>query len=497
VTATIDRRAPRLTAWVVGVVVAGGAVAVAVAVPDVAAWTGGDALAFLALTAGAAIAEHFQIELAYRTERVTYSVSDALWTAGLLVARPSVLLLSVGCGVVIGQATQPWAPLKVAFNAGQFLLGISAAIAVFELLGSPPPSEPSGWAAAAVAMAAFQAVNTIVMAAIISVTERQPFWSVALVPTGLLHWLGNLATGVLAALVWDTEPAAAPFLLVPIAFTYAAYRGWLETIRERDQMHEIARAADEISVGGDLQRRVPDTGSTDAVGVLASTLNRMLDRVDDAFRRERLFISETSHELRTPITICRGHLEDLGPAPSAAEVADTVAVVTDELDRMARLVADMATLARMEDPESLHLTDVDLNQLVTDVAAKATTLLDGRLHVSAPPTGQILRADPQRLTQAMINLLNNAAEHTPPGTSIELGVTARPEAWRFEVTDHGRGLAPGDEELVFRPFHTGKDSIGSGLGLVVVSGIARAHGGAAGVESRTGHGATFWMEIPA
>lgn len=289
---------------------------------------------------------------------------------------------------------------------------------------------------------------------------------------------------------------ALPLLLVPITLTYLAYREWLATIRERDQLREMAYAADEISASTDFGRRVPDHGNTDAVGTLASTINRMLDRVDEAFRRERLFIRETSHELRTPITICRGHLDVLGRAPSPAELGETVAVVTDELDRMARLVADMAELAHMEDPVSLQLADVRVDQLVIDVAGKATPLLEGRLQLVAPPAGARVRADAQRLTQALINLLNNAGEHTPVESGIRLSVTDCGGSWRFEVTDHGVGLPPGDEVTVFEPFHTGEGSSGSGLGLAIVSGIARAHLGAAGVVNRPGDGATFWMEIP-
>jgi two-component system, OmpR family, sensor kinase len=105
-------------------------------------------------------------------------------------------------------------------------------------------------------------------------------------------------------------------------------------------------------------------------------------------------------------------------------------------------------------------------------------------------------ADSQRLTQALINLVHNAREHTEPGTPIALRAVGEAGALRFEIADAGGGLAPDDEQRVFQPFFKGESSDGSGLGLAIVAGIARAHGGAAGLDNRPGHGATFWIRIP-
>jgi two-component system OmpR family sensor kinase len=164
----------------------------------------------------------------------------------------------------------------------------------------------------------------------------------------------------------------------------------------------------------------------------------MLDRLEASFRRERLFLRQTSHELRTPITVDR---------------------------------------------------------LVADVTSRAAALLNGRLHV-APPQAGVTRADAHRLTQALINLLQNAAEHTPPDTAIRFRTAATASGWRFEVADQGGGLPPGTEDERCQPFFTANASPGSGLRLCVVAGIARAHGGVAGVDNEPGYGATFWVEIP-
>jgi signal transduction histidine kinase len=122
--------------------------------------------------------------------------------------------------------------------------------------------------------------------------------------------------------------------------------------------------------------------------------------------------------------------------------------------------------------------------------------LNGRLSVLDRTPGARLNADAHRLEQALVNLLHNAAVHTPEGTPVELSLAAGRRDWRFEVADAGPGVAPGDEDRVFEQFERGPNSPGSGLGLSVVRSIARAHGGEAGVVNRPGKGATFWLTIP-
>jgi len=476
-------------------VIAAGLAVLAVRLPELSGWSASDVAVGAGLAAAIVVSERFQLELVYHNQRVLHALTDALWTAALLLVSPSILIVASVAGVLVGQARQGIAPVKAVFNAAQDVLALSAAAAVLALLDPPAVTEPLAWMCAAAAMTANLVVNVGIMGALISLAEDEPFWSAALVPTGLLHTVGNIAIGILGALLWVTEPAALPLLAVPVILTYAAYRGWLQTIQERDWMHETAGEAEGIAASTDLTRRL-EPRADGAVGELVGTLNHMLDRVETAFERERMFVRETSHELRTPITIARGHLEVLGPDPSPLELQETVAIVVDELDRIARLVEDMGTLARMEDPRTLRVDRVALDRFVADVATKALTILDGRLRVAPASQDASVRVDPQRMTQALINLLKNAEEHTSGDGPIDLKVVGEARAWRFEVADAGGGVAPGEEQLVFRPFVSRKAANGSGLGLAIVSGIARAHGGSAGVENRPGDGATFWVRIP-
>ncbi len=211
---------------------------------------------------------------------------------------------------------------------------------------------------------------------------------------------------------------------------------------------------------------------------------------------KNLFLSSASHELRTPITIVRGHLEVLDERPSEAEMKETMELVVDELDRMGRLVDDMTVLVRAEDPEFLRAEEVDLHGFAADVAAKAEPLLGRRLRVRRPLSGALVKADPQRLTQAVLNLLKNAADHAPGASPVDLRIVEEPGWWRIEVEDRGPGVTIGHPEDVFEPFRAGPGSRGSGLGLAIVRGIAEAHGGTAGMVNRTGEGATFWIRLP-
>lgn len=487
---------PRAASVLVVVVLVGGGALAAAWLTSVATWGAGDVIACGGIVLATAVAERFALELRYRNERDVYSLADAIWTGSLLLVEPSILAVAVGGGVLAGQTLRRRPPVKVAFNVGQFTISISAALAVFAALGSPPADDPASWIAAAAAMASFYAVNTVLVGLIIALTEGRRFREVALPAVALAQFAGNVATGVLGALIWIAQPLGIPLLLIPLSLTYLAYREWLRTLQERDRMAQMGNEADVIARSGDLSKRISDDVRTDAVGHLASTFNNMLARLEASFRRERTFIRESSHELRTPITICRGHLEVLTPHPEPDELLETIAVVLDELDRMARIADDMSALAYMENPASLRRSDVHLERLLADVAFKATPLLNGRLRVEPLQHESSLYADAQRLIQALINLIKNAHDHTAHDTLIALRAVRGADAWRFEVADAGGGLLPADAERVFQPFYKRPESKGSGLGLAIVSGIAHAHGGAAGLDNRPGEGATFWIRIP-
>src|SRR6266545_4566043 len=218
--------------------------ALGVRLADAPSWTMKDVLAFAALTVAIAVAEQFSIPLRHRTETVNFSLTDALWAAALPLAHPSVLTFAVAAGVLVGQVARRWAPLKIAFNVSQFVVGITLAEIAFQGLRPGTPLQPWTWAAVAIAMSAYFLVNASLVVLVVSLVERKRFLTVLLPPLGLnvLHWLGNTALGVLGAILWATNPAGLPLLAFPMVMSYLAYRQWVRTVRERNRMRDLYEA---------------------------------------------------------------------------------------------------------------------------------------------------------------------------------------------------------------------------------------------------------------
>jgi two-component system, OmpR family, sensor kinase len=246
----------------------------------------------------------------------------------------------------------------------------------------------------------------------------------------------------------------------------------------------------------DLTRRI-DVHGDDEIAELGRTFNAMLDRLEAAFASQRAFVSDAGHELRTPITIVRGHLELLGDDPSDRE--ETVALVTDELDRMARFVDDLLLLAKAEQGDFLHLAPLDLDVLTDELYNKAKALADRDWRLSGTGRGRFT-ADRQRLTQAVMQLAQNAAEHTRDGDRISLGSAISNGRAMLWVADSGPGVPEREREQIFERFHRAAEgrrrSDGAGLGLSIVRAIAEAHGGRVELDSREGAGATFTLIVP-
>ncbi len=284
-----------------------------------------------------------------------------------------------------------------------------------------------------------------------------------------------------------------------LVLVVASVGAWLVVGRMLRPVGVLTDAARTIDAG-DLTRRIPVAGH-DEIAALAATFNSMLDRLDAAFASQRSFLDDVAHELRTPITIARGHLEVMDPGTEQSEEA--IAVVEDELDRMARYVDDLLTVARAARPDFLHLGVVDVGDLIDDVLARAVALGPRRwVRDEAPAPGVVLVVgDDRRLSQALLGLVTNAVQHTQPDGRIAIGASVISDRVRLTVTDDGPGLAPEDTERVFRRFSRGTSSTdsrpeGTGLGLAIVAAIAAAHGGTIGVSSEPGHGATFHIDLP-
>ncbi len=226
---------------------------------DVATWSHLDVAALVGLILAIAIAEQFSIPLRHGTETVNFSLTDGLWAAALPLARPSVLTFAVAAGVIVGQSARRWAPTKIAFNVGVFVIGITVAEVLFGALQGGAPLEPWTWAAIAIAMSAYFVINASLIVLVVSLVEHKRFLTVLIPPLGLnvLHWAGNTALGILAAILWATSPAGLPLLICPVVLSYFAYRQWVKGVRERNQMRDLYEAgralAGPLEAAGDFR----------------------------------------------------------------------------------------------------------------------------------------------------------------------------------------------------------------------------------------------------
>jgi two-component system OmpR family sensor kinase len=261
-------------------------------------------------------------------------------------------------------------------------------------------------------------------------------------------------------------------------------------------LRTLRETADDITET-DLSQRLPVSGNDDLTA-LTRTFNGMLDRLEAAFVGQRQFLDDAGHELRTPLTVLRGHLELLDTG-SPAEIAETRELLLDETDRMSRLVGDLILLAKSDRPDFLRLRQVDLTQLTTDLVAKARGLGDREWVLDGSADAKVL-ADEQRLTQAVLQLADNAVKHTRDGDTVAIGSSYDESAGaRLWVRDTGPGVPPEDRAHIFERF--GRAAVppgdeGFGLGLSIVGAIARAHGGTVTVEDADPTGARFVITLP-
>ncbi len=248
-----------------------------------------------------------------------------------------------------------------------------------------------------------------------------------------------------------------------------------------------------------------DARGDDELARLGDAFDAMLDRLERGFADQRQVLDDVAHELRTPITIVQGHLELLDADDDPADRAETVAVCLDELDRMARYVNELLVVASANRPDFLHPALVDVGEFAEGLLVRVEQIASRRwsLEQAPRPGSSIIEADEQRLTQVMVNLAANAAQHTSDGDRIELSVQVDEAAGevRFAVRDHGPGVAPDVRDDLFHRFSRGARSRttrpdGTGLGLAIVVAIAEAHGGRVGFEDPPGGGARFVVTLP-
>ena len=285
-------------------------------------------------------------------------------------------------------------------------------------------------------------------------------------------------------------------LVAALALAVASIVSWSLAGRVLAPLHDLAAAATAIGED-DMGRRIDVRGSGE-IADLTRTFNAMLDRVELLTLTQRQFLDDAGHELRTPLTVIRGNLELLEGGQPLAPASRSL--LLDEVDRMARIVDDLLTLAAAQQPDFLRLERLDVDDLLRDALDRARSFADRDWVLGHVDPGA-MTADRQRLLQALLNLLRNAAQHTPDGGRITVTGSAGEGTIHLEVHDDGEGIPDDVQAHIFERFARGPSGHrprgdGAGLGLAITAAIVEAHGGRISVASQLGGGTTFLIDLP-
>lgn len=293
--------------------------------------------------------------------------------------------------------------------------------------------------------------------------------------------------------------SAVPTLLAALAAS------WLVAGRALRPLKEAAHAADDIGQTRDFSRRLAGRQSRDEVALLTASFNRMLDELQDAFRKQstalesqRRFVADASHELRTPLTTIRGNAGLLSQGPPIPEDVRAAAAndIAEESERMARLVDRLLTLARADAGLELELTPLDLRPLVVEVARQAGTVHKDR-NVEVDAAESIIAGNHDALRQLLWILADNAVRHARSTVAIQLKTDA---GWaRLTVVDDGPGIPEAERERIFERFYradASRTGPGAGLGLAIARWIVEQHGGRILASDAPTGGAGLIVDLP-
>jgi two-component system, OmpR family, sensor kinase len=287
----------------------------------------------------------------------------------------------------------------------------------------------------------------------------------------------------------------------PVLMAFLAIVGWWlagSALRPVERLRQEAAAISTL----EPSRRLAEPETADELQRLAETLNAMLDRLQEALERERRFVDEASHELRTPLGVLRAEVELALREPRGRdELEAALRSVEEEANRLGRLTTDLLLLARSDRGRlPVHAVDTDVADLLQRIAAGfegRASAAGVRLTVTAD--GARGRVDPDRLRQAVENLVENALRQVGPGGAVDVEASRDGDELLVTVRDDGRGFAENVLPTAFEPFARDdrRRGDGAGLGLTIVRAVAEAHGGRATAENLPRGGAAVSLHLPA
>ncbi len=288
-------------------------------------------------------------------------------------------------------------------------------------------------------------------------------------------------------------------LALPVLVVVLATAIWVLVGRALAPVDAIRAEADAIT-GADLHRRVPEPASRDEIGRLATTLNRMLSRLEDASERQRRFVADAAHELRTPIASIRATVETAHGSTRDVDWDDVAQDVLTDAIRMQQLSEQLLLLARVDTGNLDHKHHpVDLDDVVDNALQQHRTVDGIDVDTSRVQPVQV-HGEPILLEQLVVNLIDNAAAHATSLVAVEL--VGRQGTARLTVDDDGPGIPAHERTAVFERFtrldhaRTRAGRGGAGLGLAIVADITRVHGGTVRIDESPHGGARFVVELP-
>ena len=299
--------------------------------------------------------------------------------------------------------------------------------------------------------------------------------------------------------VLDTTTVVTRLLIIglPLLVAVVALTTWFAVGRVLAPVEAIRREVDEVSAA-QLHRRVPQPKRDDEIGRLAATMNRMLERLESARNSQRRFVSDASHELRSPITTIRQHAEVALAHPERTTASELAEVVLAEQQRMQRLVEDLLLLARADERVPLAREAVDLDDLAFEEGHRLRSTTSKRVDTSSVSAARV-QGDADALRRMFRNVGENAARHS--SERVDITLVERGSEVVVTVDDDGPGIPAAEREKVLRRFvrldeARSRDEGGSGLGLSIVDEVVRAHGGSVSIEQSPLGGARIRITLP-
>lgn len=291
---------------------------------------------------------------------------------------------------------------------------------------------------------------------------------------------------------------------IPASLTLASLGGWFMAKKSLSPVIDITTAARMITARN-LDQKIEVSNSDDEVGMLAETINEMIARLNNSFRRINQFSSDVSHELRTPLTIIRGEMEvALRAQRTSGEYREVLSSSLEEVDRMSIMVEELLQLSKAEGGAfRLNISTVPLHTILDTTYNNAISLARGKgVEVTLQKGVEVyVNGDEMRLRQLFLNLVDNAVRYTPPMGKVSIVLTHSSESAHVSIKDTGIGIAKEDQEKIFERFYRvdksrSRDVGGTGLGLAICKKIIEGHHGRITLESEIGKGSTFTVDLP-